>query len=173
MNVPSAVPAGQGRQIVLPLHVRQRQTGRAPIPRRTHNVEIGDVWRVVSKQHVVGVSPVASNEKAPESGISWENFRWIVGGGAAIIFALITFLYMGLRGDISDVKKATENNGLEIVKAIGSVEKQLAVTNTKLDAVDRQLGSTNSKLDAVERQLGTTNSKLDSVVGELKAARPR
>ena len=52
------------------------------------------------------------------------------------IFAvLVGVIYSNLRGDLDDLKKSN----IEIVKTVGSVDKQVAVTNQKLDDLVREL----------------------------------
>jgi hypothetical protein len=82
---------------------------------------------------------MAANDRKPVPGVSWENFRWIVGGGAALIFGLLLVLFNRIDNSITKLESATQKNGLEIIRAVGAVETQLAITNTKLDSVIGEL----------------------------------
>jgi hypothetical protein len=71
----------------------------------------------------------------------------------AIIIALISAIYLSMRGDIDELKKLGRDTTKEIsetrtslISSIKDVEKQAAISNTRLD-------STNTRLDSILQEL--------------------
>jgi hypothetical protein len=74
------------------------------------------------------------------SPIPWTRFQWLVGGLLLIIAALTGVVWTTISGDVSDIKKDMRevrkdigDARVELLKAIGGVDKQIGITNQKLD----------------------------------------
>ena len=86
------------------------------------------------KQNVGGF-PVASPNRPTSPVVEWGTFQWVVSGLLGLIVLFVGYFFNGMRTDLGELKTATVDNRVEIVKAIGGVKEQLAVTNTKLDGL--------------------------------------
>lgn len=60
---------------------------------------------------------------------------WAGAGLLGIISVLIGVIYANLRGDFDDLKKSN----IELVKSVASIDKQVAVSNQRLDDILREL----------------------------------
>jgi hypothetical protein len=89
---------------------------------------------------------VAMGKPSDVSGIPWTPFQWIVGGLLLIIAALIGVVWADITSDLTsikmeqrDLRKDMSNTNVELIKAIDGVDKQIAITNQKLDDVLAEL----------------------------------
>jgi hypothetical protein len=98
-------------------------------------------------------------------GVPWDLFKWIMAGAAAIIVSLIGYVVFHMDGDISELKSASrettkaievmhvditqELGGVktDLVKSVGDVKEQIAISNGKID-------TTNARLEGIATSLG-------------------
>jgi hypothetical protein len=80
------------------------------------------------------------------NGIPWPQFQWLVGGLLIIIAGLVSVVWVTTTSDLTSIKteqrelrKDMGNANVELIKAIDGVDKQIAITNQKLDDVLAEL----------------------------------
>jgi hypothetical protein len=78
--------------------------------------------------------------------ISWAVVVAVAGPLLTIILALVATIFWGLRGDIDELKKASRDTAkeisetrVELTKAVGAVERQASIANSRLDAILQEL----------------------------------
>jgi hypothetical protein len=70
-----------------------------------------------------------------KSGPSWVIFQWIVGGLLFAIAVLAGVIYNDMRGSIKEATEGLSTLKVEVVRDLGDIKAEIAVTNSKLDQV--------------------------------------
>ena len=94
--------------------------------------------------------------------VSWDLFKTVVTILLAAIGTLMWFYLSGMRADlnalrsdlfenVSAVRRDLSDTRVEFTKAIGNVEKEVAITNGKLDTTNAKLGAIVSELQRTRR----------------------
>ena len=76
----------------------------------------------------------------PSEVVSWDLFKWIVSGLGGLLILLTGLAWHGLSDGLLDLKRAQREttkeiagiSRVEMVRAVGAVERQIAVSNQKL-----------------------------------------
>ena len=103
-------------------------------------VPIANHYHVLSARMANRYASRVNPAVTPPSQWSWLTTEKVVCAMAAIIVGLFAVAYVNLRSDVADLKTDTREitrqlnqTRVEIVKALGAVERQAATTNARLD----------------------------------------
>jgi hypothetical protein len=88
------------------------------------------------------VSDMATNKL----NVPWAAVGTVFASLVAIILTLVGTIFFGLKGDIDELKKASRDTAkeisetrVELTKAVGAVERQASIANSRLDAILQEL----------------------------------